>query len=235
MKMKISSTTKPQLEDGYTRIANKILERLAIIRLSSYEWNVLMVIFRKTYGFNKKSDWISNSQLVELTQIYKSHISRTVKKLKDKNIVTQTGNKLSFNKDYSSWLPKQVTNKKLPKQVTVVTQTGNSVTQTGNKSYLNRRTQNKKDNIQKKPLQKKYTSIKSLNDDTFEEIAKKYNVPLAFVLSKLEDLQNYCSRKGKKYKNYKSALEFFVKKDAIERIDNAKKSNYKTAIDASNL
>jgi Zn-dependent peptidase ImmA (M78 family) len=92
-----------------------------------------------------------------------------------------------------------------------------------------------KETITKETIQKKYTSIKSLNDDTFEEIAKKYNVPIAFVLSKFEDLQNYCSRKGKKYKNYKAALEFFVKKDAIERIDNAKKSNYKTAIDASNL
>ena len=27
----------------------------------------------------------------------------------------------------------------------------------------------------------------------------------------------------------------FVKKDAIERLDNAKKTNYKTAIDASGL
>ena len=74
-----------QLEDGYTRIANEILEKLSNTYLSPYEWQVLMFIFRKTYGFGKKADWIANSQLVEATGIHKSHISRTLKKLKERH------------------------------------------------------------------------------------------------------------------------------------------------------
>lgn len=135
----------PQLENGYTKVANEILEKLAKTRLSSYEWQVIMAIFRKTYGFSKKEDWIANSQLCNLTGIHKAHISRTVKKLKDKNIVTQTGNKISFNKYYPE-LPKQVT--LLPNEVT-------GVTQTGNNSYLNRRTQKKKETITKENIQKR--------------------------------------------------------------------------------
>jgi phage replication O-like protein O len=227
--------TTPQLKDGYTKIANKILEQLCKTGLSQYEWRVLMAIFRKTYGFNKKDDWIANSQLVKLTQIHKAHISRTIRKLKNKGIVTQKGNKLSFNKNFSSWLPKEVTNKKLPKQVTVVTQTGNSVTQTGNKSYPKRRTQKKKETIQKKLLQKKYTSLNDLTENELEEIANDYGVPVSFVKSKLDDMENWLGAKGKKYKNYKLALRKWVKTDAVKRIDDAKKSNIKTAIDASSL
>ena len=79
-----------------------------------------MVVFRKTYGFHKKADWIALSQIVEATGMHKSHVSRAKSKLLAKNIVTQTGNKIAFNKYWSQWmqLPKQVTNEE-------VTQTGN--------------------------------------------------------------------------------------------------------------
>lgn len=48
----------PQLEDGYTSIANEILERLALIKISATDWRVLVTIIRRTYGFHKKVDWI---------------------------------------------------------------------------------------------------------------------------------------------------------------------------------
>ena len=46
----------PQIEDGYTKIANELLEAISKVNLSSYEFRVIMAIIRKTYGFNKKSD-----------------------------------------------------------------------------------------------------------------------------------------------------------------------------------
>ena len=104
---------KAQLENGYTRIANQILESLCTISLSPYEVRVLMCVVRKTYGFNKKEDWIANSQIVKLTNIHKAHVSRTVKSLKNRKIVTYTGNKIKINTDTPSWLPAEVT-KKLP-------------------------------------------------------------------------------------------------------------------------
>lgn len=123
----------PQKENGAVMIANEIVEALAKTYMSSYESQIVWVLFRKTYGFNKKDDWIANHQFVEMTGIHKAHVSRTIKKLISRNIVTQMGNKYRFQKDYTSWLelPKQVTNKKLPKQVTKVTQMGTTVTQIG--------------------------------------------------------------------------------------------------------
>ena len=115
----------PQLEQGFVRIANGIAKQLAKTYMSSYESQILWCLFVKTYGFNKKEDWISNSQFVEATGIYKSHISRTIKKLIQRKIVTQTGNKIAFQKDSRLWC-------ELPKQVTV-TQTGNAVTHLGQK------------------------------------------------------------------------------------------------------
>ena len=128
----------PQKENGHFVLANEIAEALAKTNLSSYETQVIFAIFRKTYGWQKKEDWITNIQLAEMTGIAKSHISRTIKKLLERNIVTKNRKKLSFQKDYDQWekLPKQVTienngesypnrYQKLPKQVTKVTQTGN--------------------------------------------------------------------------------------------------------------
>ena len=57
----------PQLEDGYTQISNELLEALCWMNLSPYEWRVLLWILRKTYGWKKKTDWISLSQFSKET------------------------------------------------------------------------------------------------------------------------------------------------------------------------
>jgi len=113
----------PQLEEGFTRIANGILEKLITINLSSYQTRVLLYIIRKTYGFNKKEDWISTSQIVKATGIHKAHVSRTKKELLMRKIVTSSGNKIAFQKNSRLWC-------ELPNQVTV-TKSGNKVTSTG--------------------------------------------------------------------------------------------------------
>lgn len=120
----------PQKENGYTAIANEIMEALACTNLSSYQSRILFFIFRKTYGFNKKEDWLANSQIVTGTGIKKSHVSRTIKQLIERRIVTKTGNKIAFNKSHTEWreLPKEVTKKKSK----IVTNSGNTVTNSGN-------------------------------------------------------------------------------------------------------
>jgi len=130
----------PQKENGYIEIATEIIESLARTYLSSYETQVILAIFRKTYGWQKKEDWITNTQISEITGIASSHVSRTMKKLIKRKIIIKNGKKISFQKDYDIWgrLPKQVINKKLPiqdkklpKQVIKVTQMGQENTQTG--------------------------------------------------------------------------------------------------------
>lgn len=110
----------PQKENGYTSIANEILEALARLRISSYERGIVDVIIRKTYGFidnrgiHKKWDRISYSQFSNATGINITHISRTLKKLEENNLILRdpeisrkTGKpyavKYCFQKDYEKW------------------------------------------------------------------------------------------------------------------------------------
>lgn len=97
----------PQLKNGHTRIANEILEALARTKLGQYEWQVLIVILRKTYGWGKSEDSISLSQFMLSTGITKQNISRTIQGLIKRCIIISRDNdiakKYKFNKDFSAW------------------------------------------------------------------------------------------------------------------------------------
>lgn len=123
----------PQKENSNTGIANEIVEILAKTQLNGYEIRYLWVLWRKTYGWQKKEDFIANSQFVELTGLKKQHIWRTEQRLIQRNIVTKNGNLLAFNKDYDKWieLPKMVTAKKVTNSGTEVTKFGIKVTKNG--------------------------------------------------------------------------------------------------------
>jgi phage replication O-like protein O len=104
----------PQKENGFTPIANELLEAIISSGFSSRQLSVLFAIIRCTYGYNKKSDAVSGWQLAKMTNIDRSHISKTINELTSKNILTkhETGrlshgifvNELSINKYYDTWL-----------------------------------------------------------------------------------------------------------------------------------
>lgn len=72
----------PQKENGYTPIANELIERLAgASTLSARELRVLLVIMRKTWGWKKKKDRISLGQVATLTSIARQHVSTIVASL----------------------------------------------------------------------------------------------------------------------------------------------------------
>ena len=106
-----------QIDDGnFTRVHNRILEELAKIQLSGHEIRIVFALWRKTYGWQKKEDFISVSQFQEMTGLNKVRISETIRKLKERNLVTENRNPSSvvygFNKHFTTW-------KKLRKSVTV--------------------------------------------------------------------------------------------------------------------
>ena len=102
-------TKTPQLENGYLRIANKIVDKLCSYRLSGEEWMVLLTILRKTYGYQKKEDVISLSQFFKATGLAKPSICRAINKLVKKKVISKkaTGNGYSycFNKIFTTWEP----------------------------------------------------------------------------------------------------------------------------------
>ena len=98
----------PQIENGYTRIANELLEALCKINLSAYESRILWTLIRKTYGFQKKTDRISLSQFSKETGLDRRHAHRALRNLEmRKVIVTYRGDKrrptYCFQKDYVKW------------------------------------------------------------------------------------------------------------------------------------
>src|SRR3972149_4849940 len=106
----------PQTEQGFTRIANELMEALCRIRISGEARQVLDTIIRKTYGWGKKEDAISLSQFCLATGINKPHVCKAITTLKKMNIITLKGNATAniyaFNKDFDTWKP-------LPKKVTI--------------------------------------------------------------------------------------------------------------------
>ena len=89
--------------EPYTKIPNQILEVLLQIKLQNYEIRLLLAIARKTYGFNKNSDYINQKQLENLTGIKQPNISRTLKNLIEKKMIIKNGKQLSIQKDFKLW------------------------------------------------------------------------------------------------------------------------------------
>ena len=106
--VEIICVASPQLENGYTSIANEILEALWKVNLSPYEYRVLLYLLRKTYGWQKKTDRITLSQFAKDIGIDRRLIFRAIKKLSSKQMIViykDDKNRLSygFQKDYDKW------------------------------------------------------------------------------------------------------------------------------------
>jgi len=97
----------PQCEDGYTKIANELLEALCRFRISGESMQVFLTILRKTYGFGKKSDMIALSQFAEATGIGKPNVVRALRQLSTLNLIlVEKGSVISYgiNKHHETWI-----------------------------------------------------------------------------------------------------------------------------------
>lgn len=96
-------STVANLEDGYTRIANDLFEAVMCADLTARQLKVVMAIIRKTYGFGKKLDRITNTQIAEITGIHHTHVCKAKNEMIAMNIVISSGNKIGINKDFTEW------------------------------------------------------------------------------------------------------------------------------------
>lgn len=99
----------PQIADGYTKIANEIMDALIAAHLSGQEMSVALFVIRKTYGFNKTEDFIALSQMMAAVGMSKIRASQVVRSLELMKILTVKENingltkKYSLNKDFDTW------------------------------------------------------------------------------------------------------------------------------------
>ena len=111
----------PQLENGYMKIANEIMEQIPRFRFNGTQLRILMVLWRYTYGFNRKNHELSVSFISKATGINAQQIKRELTTLIAKNIVTVVREPsfnrtrvLAFNKKYDSWRMELTGNDQVP-------------------------------------------------------------------------------------------------------------------------
>ncbi len=100
----------PQLENGFTRIANEILEKIYGEAFTSSELRIVLTVIRFTYGFNRKSHALSESFISKATGISIRHVKRDLAALISANVLlsvkeptSSTSREIQFNKNYSDW------------------------------------------------------------------------------------------------------------------------------------
>ena len=94
----------PQKENGYVTIANELAERFSLAGMNGSEYRILWVVLRKTYGFNKKQDYISLSQFQKSTGMGRKQVVETVRSLVGKRVLLKGKSIYGLNKDYETWV-----------------------------------------------------------------------------------------------------------------------------------
>ena len=98
-----------QLENGFTRIADALLEAMCRVSISGRNSRVFIALIRLTYGFNKTSDRIATSQISTLTGIERRSVTRILKDLEAAGMVTRgplergRARRLAVVKDFDRW------------------------------------------------------------------------------------------------------------------------------------
>lgn len=93
----------PQVENGYTKIANELYEKIYSTEFLASEFRILSCIIRKTYGWNKKEDRISLSQFILETKLSKQTVVTALKTLVANKVIIKNNFVFSVNKGYSKW------------------------------------------------------------------------------------------------------------------------------------
>ncbi|MFQ2735048.1 replication protein [Aeromonas caviae] len=91
------------LDDGYTRVANELYEALIGADLTRNQAKVAHAVARKTYGFNKSRDRISDSQLGELTGLPRQKVNKAKNELITMGVLVVQGREIGLNKVISEW------------------------------------------------------------------------------------------------------------------------------------
>lgn len=100
----------PQRENGFTPIANELIEALSKTKLNGTQFRIILAILRATYGYNRKYHHISDGFLSKVTGINQRQVNREIQRLIKMNIVKlyDTGSYtqariIGLQKDYNKW------------------------------------------------------------------------------------------------------------------------------------
>ncbi|EJQ2002555.1 replication protein [Salmonella enterica] len=159
------------LDDGYARLSNMLLEAYSGADLTKRHFKVLLAILRKTYGWNKPMDRITDSQLSEITKLPVKRCNEAKLELVRMNIIKQQGGMFGPNKNISEW--------RIPQNEGISLKTGDKTSLNLRECYPSKQGDTK-DTIQKKEIQDKNTMSESVrtecekSSDRHEETDKSF-------------------------------------------------------------
>ncbi|MEN2465937.1 replication protein [Ornithinibacillus sp. JPR2-1] len=95
----------PQTEKGYIRIANELWNEILRRNFSKRQLNLILFIWRLSYGTGQKDCKIDKFNLLELAGMYKQDVKKELKFLRDCAVLNwdETTMIFSINKDYHLW------------------------------------------------------------------------------------------------------------------------------------
>lgn len=100
--------TTPQIENGFTMIANELLEAILGGGFSHREQSVILAVIRKTYGYAKKEDDMSAAQIGSLCGVARQHVTSTLNALAGRNVISKRPGKfgmlIGIQKDHRKWI-----------------------------------------------------------------------------------------------------------------------------------
>ncbi|EHU5043497.1 replication protein [Salmonella enterica] len=159
------------LDDGYARLSNMLLEAYSGADLTKRHFKVLLAILRKTYGWNKPMDRITDSQLSEIAKLPVKRCNEAKLELVRMNIIKQQGGMFGPNKNISEW--------RIPQNEGISLKTGDKTSLNLRECYPSKQGDTK-DTIQKKEIQDKNTMSESVrtecekSSDRHEETDKAF-------------------------------------------------------------
>lgn len=101
-----------QTENGFTRLADELLEAIIRYPFTKRQYGVLLAVIRKTYGFQKREDDLTVPQLASMTGLDRANVIRAINELVEINALNKRaghyGQVLGVNKNYEAWaVPKR--------------------------------------------------------------------------------------------------------------------------------
>ncbi|WP_312448234.1 conserved phage C-terminal domain-containing protein [Lacrimispora sp.] len=125
----------PQLEDGYTRVANELLEAVFHADFNGAQIRILLCLIRNTYGYGRKECEFSNSFVAKGTGLNKKSVALVMNSLQEGKVITVTQQptytspkKVKLNKCIKEWSPLPPQWKTSPTGADVTSGTGEDVT-----------------------------------------------------------------------------------------------------------
>ncbi len=98
----------PRRETGFTAIDNDVLDAMLLFPFSERQYRVLLTLIRKINGYRKERDDISGSQIGDMCDMPRSHVSDVLNQLAAMRVIFKErgrfGTLIEINKNFRMWL-----------------------------------------------------------------------------------------------------------------------------------